>query len=236
MSLTRNTKTRLKDGSRKPFVWYNKYPPPTDNPFIKNPDHWRDYSYYLKYRKGKETKKVDAKAWRHIPRIVRLCKGEYTDSKAYSFFNYFTTVETSPKPETWQKVQELLQSAFWVEEEDIEQECKMFILSKRTGGGYTLRHLTCHIARYLIFKQGVFKRQDLAWNEAYKYMYHETTNDLDYTENNNYRLLKGQIYPELTHYENYLAYLVSLGYTKTRLKQLDVNVNKLFQLLRSLHD
>ena len=214
MNSTKNVGKQSQVGKAKRY----KQLPPVDSPYY-NPRYWRDYTYYLRHRKGKETKKIGAKAWRSIERIVRLCKGEYTDPKAYTFFRYITTIETDIVPDTWQEVQEQLQEAWWVEEEDVAQECKAFILSRKTGGGYTLRHLVCHISRWLVSNQQVFKRLS-NWEEHYEYEYvSNKESDLQptYTENTNYKLISGSLYPKLTRYENYIAYWLSLGYSKTKL-------------------
>lgn len=162
-------------------------------------------------RTTEELEKIDPRmgglAYHFIDRLVLLSKGVWTDPGAGKFFNLFISY-IPPRVESIEEVRNRLQSAYWIEEEDVRQFCYVYLLSQKTHEVGTLKHLTWAVYEWLSDKQRAMHRScgefiDISVESEKEII------DWEILKDKNYSL-----------HERYIHYCLSLGYSISDIAEL----------------
>jgi hypothetical protein len=100
--------------------------------------------------------------------LVRLCKGQVSYKEGKWFYHLFLDPRYYGVPSSIEDVRAILQQAWWVEEEDLQQEITLLVL--RLGWNpdkYILPGIALNLRDHLVHHQKVFARQT-DWERDYQ--------------------------------------------------------------------
>lgn len=138
-------------------------------------------------------------AYQYIDRLSLLSRGIWTDPGAWKFFQLFTTNRYNHPVDTILEAQEKLQEAWWIETEDVAQECYLFLHRMKSCDKGALVYLTLYLAQWLDWR--VFGRKEDNVETPEDYILPSEPDDL-------YLLIDNQ----LSLWERYIYYCISTGY------------------------
>lgn len=158
----------------------------------------------------KEDKRLGGLAWKYVDLLVEFSKGRVVREDAAGFFNMFFNPPFPGGPTSTDEVIEKLRAAWWVEEEDIRQQCYAYLLSRKTHEKATVVHMTFMLFKWLRWNQKVFSRQS-GWEERYNTGC-PTTYEMPLPSQTGLDILLKEN-TSLSLYDRYLIYYIVLGYS-----------------------